>query len=614
MPPAKAKPLKTPSAPDQEASEARRKKRLIFSLVLVLLTLALYNPVSRAPYLNYDDNAYVYENFHVRSGLNWNSIVWAFTTDAESNWHPVTWLSHCLDVTVFGLNPSGPHYVNALLHALNAVLLFLVLERATALAWRSLAVAALFAVHPLNVESVAWIAERKNLLSMLFFLLALWAYGWYVRNRSVGRYLVVALCFAFGLMAKPQIITLPFALLLVDYWPLERDRGQQDQPGLGWQRLIVEKVPLFALSAASAWITMRAQTSAMHLELPLSIRLENAALSYVKYIAKAFWPAGLAPLYPHPGFSVSAAQATGAGLVLVAITVFTLLSRRRYLLVGWLWFLGILVPMIGLVQVGVQAMADRYAYIPEIGLFVMICWGSAELLAKWHAPQFAGFVLAGASLVALVVACHQYLVYWTDNLTLWTHALQVTRDNFIAEDSIGDALIKQGRMDEAAVHYQNAVKINQRDPIGNLNLGAYEQQKQNYAAAIERYESVPRLTPNPRLLALAFTNLGYAYYSEKKLDQARQSFDSALGQQPENPQAFLGLGLVAHLSGDYPRAVDEYEKALQLQASDLGFLLLAQALDKEGQASNARSARTAAERLSHNIDAANAAAQRLLTP
>lgn len=605
------KPQDSPASP---VSEARRKQRLIGSLLLVLLTLALYNPVSRAPYLNYDDNAYVYENYHVRSGLNSDSIAWAFTTNDESNWHPITWLSHCLDVTLFGLNPSGPHYVNVLLHAMNAVLLFLLLEAATALSWRSLMVAALFAAHPLNVESVAWISERKNLLSMLFFLLALAAYARYVHKPGIARYLAVALCFALGLMAKPQIITLPFALLLLDYWPLARDTGNKDQPGLSWQKLIIEKIPLLALSAASAWITMRAQTSAMHLEFPLSIRLENAALAYATYLAKTLWPTRLAPLYPHPGFSVNTAQALGALVGIVAITALAALSRRRYFLVGWLWFLGVMVPMIGLVQVGVQAMADRYTYIPAIGLFVIFCWGVPDLLAKWHAPRATGFVVAGTALIGLLVACHNYIGYWTDNLALWTHTLQVTHNNFIAEDSIADALVKQGRLDEAAIHFQNAVTMNGQDPIANLNLGAYEQQRQNYPAAIARYEVLPGLTQNSRLLALAFTNLGYAYYSEAKYQQAQQSFDSALQQQAQNPQALLGLGVVAYVSGDYSQAADQYQKALRLAPSDVGYLLLAKALDREGQAASAASAREAAATVSRNLEAANAAAQKLLAP
>ena len=425
---------------DQQSGEARIKKRLILALLLVLGTLALYNSVSRAPFLNYDDNAYIYENFHVRSGVNWDSITWAFTTKELSNWHPLTWLSYCLDVSVFGLNPAGPHYVNVLLHAVNAVLLFLLLEAATGFMWRSVLVAALFAIHPLNVESVAWIAERKNELSMLFFLLALAAYGKYVKKPNISRYCLVALCFALGLMAKPQIITLPFVLLLLDHWPLNRVADSRSQ-GVNrtepaWGNLVLEKVPLLLLSAGSAWMTVQAQTTAMHLEFPLSVRLENAAISYVKYIGKTFWPSELALVYPHPGFSVSATHALAAGFALLLITAVTVVTGRRYLMVGWFWFLGILVPMIGLLQVGVQAMGDRYAYIPIIGLFVIVCWGSAELLQSRPFWPRAGFVLAIPALIALIAVSRQDISYWSDNLTLWNHALQVTQTTSLRKTAL----------------------------------------------------------------------------------------------------------------------------------------------------------------------------------
>ncbi len=608
-----------PSAAPPQAPERARRVRLICSLLLVLATLSLYNPISRAPYLDYDDNAYVLENFHVRSGLHWDTFVWAFTTRSESNWHPLTWLSHCLDVSLFGLNPAGPHYMNVLFHVANAVLLFLLLDRATRFRWRSLFVAALFAVHPLNVESVAWISERKNVLSMLLFLLTLAAYGWYARKPCVGRYLLVAFTFALALMAKPQVITLPFALLLLDYWPL--GRAGSPHPGSGefasaypWRQLTLEKLPLFFLSAASAWITMLAQTVALHREFPLSIRLQNAALAYVKYIGKTVWPLNLAPLYPHPGFSVNAEHAIFAAILLAIITVLVGVSRRPYLLVGWLWFLGILVPMIGLVQVGVQAMADRYSYIPAIGLFVMACWGISELWKKWHAPRIAGAVLAACVLCSYAFASHRYIDCWKNNLTLWSHTLQITQNNFIAEDSFAQALLAQGKMDEAAAHFQNAVRINPQDPIGNLNLGACEQQKQDYSAAIAHYQDVLQLTRIPRLLALDLTNLGYAYYAQGKIDQAQHSFESALQQQPEDSHAFLGLGVIAYVRGDFPLAVADYQKALRLQNSDLGYLLLAQALDREGNTHAAATARSAAERLSPNINATNAAARQLLAP
>lgn len=604
------------SSGDCVDSQIRRRFRLIGSLLLLLATLALYNGISRAPYLNYDDNAYVYENFHVRSGLNRDTLVWAFTTTSESNWHPITWLSHALDVTLFGLNPAGPHFVNVLLHAANAILLFLLLESSTKLLWRSVAVAALFAVHPLNVESVAWISERKNVLSTLFFLFALAAYGWYTRRPAVGRYLLLAVCFALALMAKPQVITLPFALLLLDYWPLARinsDRGDGAVGASVW-RLVNEKLPLFGLSAASGWITMKAQIAAVHLDFPLTVRLENAALSYVNYIAKTFWPVDLAPLYPHPGPSVSTSHAVLAALALLAITISVVLNRRRYLLVGWFWFLGTLVPMIGLVQVGVQAMADRYAYIPVIGLFVMICWGFGEVFGKWQIRPAWRALLAGGVLCSLAVASYRYLGYWTDNLSLWSHTIQVTKNNFIADDSIGDALLKRGRMEEAVAHFAHAVSVNPQDPIANLNLGAYEQLKQNNRAAIARFETVLRITQNPRLLALALTNLGYAHYSEGETDLARRCFQSALQEQAENPRALLGLGVLAYASGDIPSAIDEYRNALHLQASDLGYLLIAEAFEKAGNPQSAAEAREDAQRISPDIEGARSAADHLLSP
>lgn len=601
-------------APEDSRGEARRKFRLIAGLLLVLATLAVYNPISRAPYLNYDDNAYVYENFHVRAGLKWDTVVWAFTTSAESNWHPITWLSHALDVEIFGLNPAGPHYVNVLIHSLNAVLLFLLLEAATGLAWRSLAAAAMFALHPINVESVAWISERKNVLSMFFFLLALAAYGRYCRKPGIGRYALVCVCFAMGLMAKPQVITFPFALLLLDYWPLKRVDAPDREGARSWPRLFAEKIPLFALAAASAWVTMRAQTSAMHAEYPLVVRLENAALAYAKYIGKTVWPNGLAPLYPHPGLSVNAAHTLLAALLLVAITAAAWFSRRGYAIVGWLWFLAILVPMIGLVQVGVQAMADRYAYIPLIGIFVIVSWSVGDLVECLHMPRAVAGGAASVLLVTLTFMTHRQVNFWKDNLTLWTHTLAVTQHNFIAEDSVAEFLLTQGKNEEAAKHLQRAVEINPQDPMANLNLGAYEQQRGNYAEAITRYQNVVRFTQNPRLVATALTNLGYAFYSRKQFAEAKNSFESALQQNPQNPQALLGLGLVAQMSGNFPQACDEYSRALRLQPSDVGYLLLAQGLEKIGESAGSHQAHVAAERISKNLNAAQQATDRLLSP
>jgi tetratricopeptide (TPR) repeat protein len=593
--------------------EDRRELRLILCLLLVLITLTLYAPTSHAPYFSVDDQAYVFENYHVRQGLSWDTVKWAFSTTDTANWHPLTWISHSLDVQMFGLKPEGPHYVNVLLHAVNATILFFLLLQCTRAVWSSFVVAFLFAVHPLNVESVAWISERKNLLSMFFLLIALAAYGWYARKPSVSRYLLLAVCFALGLMTKPQVITLPFALLLLDYWPLQRTRNKDLETGSSWTRLVVEKLPLMALSGASAWITMKAQKTAMHMEFPLSVRLENAVLAYAKYIGKTVWPAGLGPMYPHPGLSVRFTYALLAALLLAAITSSVVFSGRRYLVVGWLWFLGTLVPMLGLIQVGMQAMADRYAYIPCIGLFVMACWGIGELLENRQSLRVPALVIGGVALTALALACYRQIGYWKDDLALWTHTLNVTENSFYAEDGVGMALTSAGRLDEAAMHFHNAARINPDDPIAAMNLGVYEQLRGNSSAAIAYDLKVLRLTQDPRLLARTLTSLGYIYYAEKQLDSSRQSFRLALIEMPESAVAWTGLGLVTQTEGDVSDAVEDYANAVRIEPNDVGYILLAQALEKQGSADKARAARAMAGPLSHDVEAANRAAQRLLT-
>ncbi len=355
----------------------------------MVATVVLYYPAIQHPFVNYDDDGYVTNNLHVQAGLAWDTVAWAFTTYDQANWHPVTWLSHALDCQLFQLDPAGHHGTNILLHVLNALLLFWVLAQATGFTGRSFMVAALFALHPINVESVVWVAERKNLLSMLFFLLALGAYRWYAREPRPGRYAVIAVLFALGLMAKPQVITLPFILLLWDYWPLQRMlvEGQPAAIGTGaavpprrFSSLLLEKLPLVALSAISAVITVMAQRrGGINPELSLSARLANAIVCYARYVGKAVWPTHLAPMYPHPGSSLANWEVFSALLFLMVVTALVIAARRRrYLPVGWLWFLGTLIPMIGLVQVGRQAMADRYAYVPFLGLFIMMCWGVAD--------------------------------------------------------------------------------------------------------------------------------------------------------------------------------------------------------------------------------------------
>jgi len=607
---------------------------LIFCLLLALATLALYNSVTRAPFLNFDDQVYVTDNPQVRAGLTWNTVVWAFRTPKAFDWHPITWLSYALDWQIFGLDPAGYHTINVLLHAANAVLLFLLLEGATGLAWRSLAVAALFALHPINVESVAWISERKTVLSMLFFLLALAAYGWYTRRPGVGRYLVVTLAYVLGLMSKAQVITFPFALLLLDYWPLGRLAPHPARPhevggepavaaaGPSFWKLIGEKVPWFALSAASAVITIKTGgaafnymvlTDATRSKLSLGLRLGNAALSYVKYLGKAFWPVNLAIVYPHLGPGISILGAVLSAFAIGAVSILALIFRRRRpFLVGWFWFLGTLVPMIGLVDIGVHAMADRYAYIPLLGIFVIVSWGAADLIKRWHVPTAVAAAGTVAILLALGIALHRQVSFWSDNVTLWTHTLEITEANFTAEDNLAGALITQGRVEEALPHLLRARALRPDDPQSALNVATYLQMHGKYQAALDGYARVVQLTKAPPFLATARANSGYAHLSLKQYGDAQLDFEAALKEQPGNSSAYRGLGLLAQRAGDIAQATKDYERSAKLQPSPVGYLLLAQALEIGGQAEAARAAQSQAARMDRDLNDDIAVVRQLL--
>ncbi len=528
-----------------------RHKNLLLAILLAAVTVALYFPVHHHPFLNLDDNQYVTENTNIQEGLNWDTVRWAFTASYALNWHPLTWLSHALDVEMFALEPGGHHDVNLLFHVLNVVLLFWVLQRATGYAGRSAMVAALFAVHPMNVETVAWVAERKNVLSMFFFLLALAAYRWYARQPGIGRYATVALCFALGLMAKPQVITLPFVLLLWDYWPLRRmitadsvliaaPATSAAIPTRKFSWLVLEKVPLLLLSAASAVLTVWAQRAggvvASLATYSLSLRMENALVSYALYLKKAFWPTGLALMHLPPGTSLRMWQVFAALILLLGITELVLRARRqRYLLVGWLWFLGTLVPMIGLVQVGNQSMADRYAYLPYIGLWIMVCWGVPELwlrsttevrAASGGAPK-ALVAASIAALLALALVTHRQLGYWGDNLTLWSHVTQVIGPNSVSEDRMGDELMKRRQPEAAIVHFRLAAAINPSDPDSNLAVGIYEQKQGDLTEAIRHYQIVVRSAPHSELSTRALTHMGRAYHDLGDTERERESLQAA---------------------------------------------------------------------------------------
>ena len=507
-------------------------------VVLVAATVALYYPVNHHPFVNYDDTVYVTNNLHVQAGLDWDTVTWAFTTYDQANWHPLTWLSHALDCQLFELNPAGHHDVNLLLHVLNVLLLFWVLQQATGYAGRSFMVAALFALHPINVQTVAWVAERKNLLSMLFFLLALGAYRWYVRDPRVGRYAVVALLFALGLMAKPQVITLPCVLLLWDYWPLRRMFASTLGPLSGgvspitpsksFYLLVEEKFPLFAIAGVNAFITMQAQgRGGARNYFPRLIRLENAIVSYAQYVKKMLWPSRLALFYPHPD-SFKTWAVLAAIVLLLAITALVFFQRRRrYLVVGWLWFVGTLVPMIGLIQVGVQAMADRYAYLPFIGLFIMICWGVADWSEQRRISSAWLASVSIAALLALTVVARIQLDRWNDNVTLWSHTVQVTGPNFIAENSLGVALQREGRVDEAIPHFRAALAINPNDASSNLNMADYDRLHGRLLECIERCQRIPAMTPLTIQKVQAYETMALAYRELGDPARARECEEEA---------------------------------------------------------------------------------------
>ena len=614
---------KKAARPQQEAAglfASAGKRNAVLGLLLAVATLVLYNPVNQHPFVNYDDDRYVTENPHVRAGLTGETIRWAFTTTEQANWHPLTWLSHALDCQLFHLNAGGHHLTSLLIHVVNVVLLFLLLAYATGRAGPSLLVAALFAFHPINVESVAWVAERKNLLCTFFFFLTIGAYGWYARKPDWKRYLLVAFLFACGLMAKPMVLTLPFVLLLLDYWPLGRAKGSlsgaSELPRESWAKLVTEKVPLFALSAASAAITMKAQQAGGAIrsttQFSLGVRVENALVAYGMYLWKTIWPARLAPLYPHPGDSLAAWQVISSVLVLGAVTALVWRFRSKpYLLVGWLWFLGTLVPVIGLVQVGDQAMADRYAYIPLIGIFIMIAWTAVDLAEARRIPLAARIVAAACVLIALATVTHAQLLYWQSNSDLWSHTLDVTRKNFIAEDNLGGALLLEGKPEEAYPHFQAAAQINPQDPMSHANLGAYLQEHGRLQEAVEQYNATIRLTSDRGLLASTYANQGTAYRELGDFAKARASYDKALRENPNQFNAYLGLGRLLEQEGNLDEAIASYSHSVELQPTGEGFTYLGHSLEKANRLPEAMAAYRQALQISPDSREAQQAADAL---
>ena len=525
-------------------------------LLLAGFTFVTYKQVLSHQFINLDDNVYVSENPHVQSGLSWQNIRWAFAAPHLSFWHPLTMLSHMLDCELFGLEPWGHHLSSLLLHIANTLILFLVLKGMTGALWKSAFVAALFALHPLHVESVAWIAERKDVLSTLFWMLTLAGYLWYVRRPGTARYLVTLFVFVLGLMAKPMLVTLPFVLLLLDYWPLERLN----------RRTIYEKLPFFALSAIFSIIVFFAQRSedALSLNLPLGIRIANALVSYLSYIGKMIWPVNLAVFYPHPGKNLEIKQAVFAFILLLSITIWmvSLARRHKYLLVGWLWYLGTLVPVIGLVQVGSFAMADRYTYIPLTGLFIIIAWGFDELFIGWQWRETALGISAAAALFVLSMFTGAQLRYWQNSVTLFERALKVTNSSALAHNNLGFAYIKLGRYNEVIENCKQAVRIKPDCIQAYVNLGVAYIELGRYDEAVEALKQAVKIKPD---VAEAYYNLGIVYDKLGRYQEAIEAFEQAIRIKPDSVEAHNNLGVAYRKLGNFEKAIEAFKQAIEIK-------------------------------------------------
>jgi len=572
----------------------------LIGLLFFLGTLALYYPALQNGFVNYDDPAYVTSNWHVQQGLTQRSLAWARTSTAEANWHPLTWISHMLDVQLFGLRPAGHHAQSVLWHAINVVLLFLLLAKATGFVGRSALVAGLFAVHPLNVESVAWVAERKTVLCTFFFLLALGAYGWYAKRPAVSRYMLLALLFSLALMAKPMAITLPFALLLLDFWPLQRF------PERPLSKLVLEKIPLLAMSAASAAITLYAQRAGGAVGstslLPLGMRVNNAIYSYFIYMGKAVWPSGLAVFYPHPEGSLALWKVLGAAVALIAITaVCGPFRERRYLLVGWLWFLGTLAPMIGIVQVGRQAWADRYAYLPLWGLFVIAVWLASEAAMRISLSRGGQVAVASAVLLGYSVAAHIQMEYWRDSYSLFSQAIQVTDANPIAEGNLGSALMDMQRPDLALPHLERAIQLMPTLSTAHYDLGTLLQRLNQFDRAQGEYQLALRYGSDPREEAQTHNNLGALFDQLGHRDEAVAEFTQAIALNPYEQNSQIGRGLIEREEGKLDAALQDFSRAAQIAPSPLAFYWQGRVLEEKGQLPAAAEAYRSALKLAPNF-------------
>jgi tetratricopeptide (TPR) repeat protein len=611
-----------------------RRWKIIACLFLVLATLTVYGDLRNHHFINFDDDVYVTDNPPVQGGLSLTGSVWAFTTLHAGLWIPLTWLSYMVDGQLFGLHPGGYLLTNLLFHIANTLLLFFWLLRTTGALGPSFLVAALFALHPLHVESVAWATERKDVLSTLFWLLTMWAYIWYVESPGFRRYLLILVCFSLGLMAKPMLVTLPFALLLLDYWPLGRwpqkspgsakeqspvsakkkspvsakkkslasakkkslasaknSRAQKPEPGVPLKRLIWEKAPLLALVVIFSVVTIHAQKEVGAIVqlayIPFPSRLANALVAYVTYMVRTIYPSGLAVFYPYSRDALPLWQVLGASLTLSFVSLLTIrqTSRHPYLLVGWLWYLGTLVPVIGLVQAGEQALADRFTYVPHIGLFIMVAYGMADLAARWRTPRFLLPVGAGMVLTALMICTWLQVGHWRNSASLFAHTLQVTRNNYLAHNSLGIALLAQGEVDQAITQCEEALRLRPNYAKAHYNLGNALFSRGEVNQALAHYEEALQLQPN---YDKAQNSLGFALLSQGRVDQAVAHFEKSLSIRPDSPAVQNNLGLALLSQGKVDQAVAHFEKSLNIQPNspevhnNLALALLSQ--DKVDQA------------------------------
>jgi tetratricopeptide (TPR) repeat protein len=577
---------------------------MVPAAAVFVLALAVYAPVRSAEFVNYDDYHYVLENSHVSTGLTLKNAWWAFSAFAAGNWHPITWISHQLDCSLFGLEPLGPHVVNVLLHATNATLLLLVLFAMTGALWPSVFVAALFAAHPLNVESVAWVSERKNVLSTLLWIGTMGTYLRYTRRPSFTTYAGVALALTLGLLAKPMVVTLPAVLLLLDWWPLRRFDPDAADAAHRLVVLVREKLPLVLLSIASSVVTVAAQSNAGAMttlgQVPAAARIANAAVSYCRYLAHMVWPAGLAVFYPHPVHALSVATiALAAALLILATLGAWALRTKPYYPVGWLWYLGTMVPVIGLVQVGSQAMADRYAYVPLVGIFAAIAWAAGDFVTARPAARPFAFVGAAGIVLALATLTYRQAGYWCSSIDLFEHAQAVTRGNYVAYTNLGLAYNKQkkwdvaisyferalavqprsaealghmglalariGRVDEAIKALSKAIEIYPDSIQGHNNLGV-ALKRRDPDRAIEHFRRAAELDPD---LAEARINLAAALLDKGQADEARRYFDEAVAIDPTAAPTHFRMASVFLDRGDLDRATAELEKVLAVEPSHM---------------------------------------------